>query len=309
MKISSFIVALAITALTLGAHAEAPKDSAAIEAALKANLSKLDRGPDSREKAMVIFKDAITEIDTYLKATPEAKDKVKAQILKFQLLSATGQEEIDALKLADLYQQVAKGKDGDLETAIPLIAMQVRSLLSKGDKKAATASLDAFEKDFADHPDMEKQGSRMIASMRGKLNQPATGDAMEIAFTALDGTKVDLAAMKGKVVLVDFWATWCGPCVGELPNVKKAFDTYHAKGFEIIAISLDQEKDALEAFIKKENMTWPQAFDGKGWGSDIARKFGINSIPATFLIGKDGKVAATNLRGSALEEKVAELLK
>ena len=309
MKLTSLILAVAVSAFTLVAHGEAPKDSAAIEEALKAKLSKLERGPDSREKAMAFFKETITEIDAYLKATPDAKDKVKAEVLKVQLLNATGQEAPSSEKLADLYKQLTKGKEGDLMSAMPLIALQVRGAMSKGDKKAAAALLDTFEKDFADHPDMEKQGSRMVGSLRGQLNQPAVGDTMEIAFTALDGTKVDLAAMKDKVVLVDFWATWCGPCVGELPNVKKAFETYHAKGFEIIAISLDQEKDALEAFIKKENMTWPQAFDGKGWGSDIARKFGINSIPATFLIGKDGKVAATNLRGTALEEKLAELLK
>ena len=309
MKLTSFILTLAVSALTLVVHGEALKDSSAIEEALKAKLSKLERGPDSREKAMAMFKDTITEIDAYLKATPEAKDKLKAQVLKVQLLSATGEEATVAPMLADLYTQVTKGKEGDLSSALPLIALQVRGLIAKGDKKAATALLDTFEKDFGEHPDMAQQGSRMVASMRGQLNQPAMGDTMEIAFTALDGTKVDLAAMKGKVVLVDFWATWCGPCVGELPNVKKAFETYHAKGFEIVAISLDEDKEALEAFIKKENMTWPQAFDGKGWSNEIAQKFGIKSIPATFLIGKDGKVAATNLRGPALEEKLAELLK
>jgi thiol-disulfide isomerase/thioredoxin len=132
---------------------------------------------------------------------------------------------------------------------------------------------------------------------------------MEIAFKDINGHDIDLSKMKGKVVLVDFWATWCGPCIAEMPNVIKAYGEYHDKGFEVIGISLDQDKGALEKFIADKKMTWPQYFDGKGWGNEISTGFGINSIPATFLIGKDGKIAATDLRGPALDSKIAELLK
>ena len=114
--------------------------------------------------------------------------------------------------------------------------------------------------------------------------------------------------MSGKVVLVDFWATWCPPCVAEMPNVIAAYNQYHDQGFEIIGISLDQDKDALLAFTKENKMPWPQYFDGKGWSNEIAGQYGIRGIPATFLIGKDGKIAATDLRGPALKSKLDELL-
>ena len=298
-----------LAASSVIAYAESPKTAASIESDLKEQLGKLEKTPESREKAMKIFSSATEEIDAYLKANPEAKDALAAKVLQVQLYAALQQEEKAAAMLPDLYKQLPKGKDGDLKNALPVVAILSRTLIEKGDKKAAKELLESFEKDFADHPGMSEMGERFLGSIRGKLNQPGPGDTMEIAFTAIDGTKVDLAAMKGKVVLVDFWATWCGPCVGELPNVKKAYTAYHEKGFEIVAISLDQEKETLEAFIKKEGMAWPQAFDGKGWGNEIAKKFGINSIPATFLVGKDGKVVATDLRGEALETKLAELLK
>ena len=116
--------------------------------------------------------------------------------------------------------------------------------------------------------------------------------------------------MKGKVVLIDFWATWCGPCIAELPNVLKAYEEYNDKGFEIIGISLDNAKDEdkLRTFVKDKKMTWPHAFDGQGWRNSLAKKFGISSIPATFLIGKDGKVVSTNLRGPALSKAVKKEL-
>jgi peroxiredoxin len=122
------------------------------------------------------------------------------------------------------------------------------------------------------------------------------------------GKPLSIANYKGKVVLLDFWATWCGPCVAELPNVLKTYEKYHAKGFEIIGISLDKEEQALTSFIKKRDMRWQQFFDGKGWGNKLAVKYGINSIPMTYLLDGEGKIVAMNLRGEELDAAVAKIL-
>jgi thiol-disulfide isomerase/thioredoxin len=135
----------------------------------------------------------------------------------------------------------------------------------------------------------------------------ALGKPLPIKFTAIDGREVDVAKLNGKVVLVDFWATWCGPCVAEIPNVKDTYDKLHGKGFEIVGISFDKDKKTLEKFVAEREMKWPQYFDGKVWGNEFGQKYGINGIPAMWLVDKKGNLRDMNARG-ALEEKVGKLL-
>ena len=129
----------------------------------------------------------------------------------------------------------------------------------------------------------------------------------ELKYTAVDGTPVDLAKRHGKVVLVDFWATWCPPCREEVPNVVAAFKKYHDKGFEVVGISLDQDKDALQSFVKDKGMVWPQYFDGKGWDNEISSRFGIDSIPAMWLLDKKGMLVTTDASDD-LDAGIAKLL-
>jgi len=133
------------------------------------------------------------------------------------------------------------------------------------------------------------------------------GKPLDIQFMAVDGRSVNVQDLKGRVVLIDFWATWCGPCVGEVPHVKAAYDKLHEKGFEIVGISFDQEKPALENFVKTKEMAWPQYFDGKGWENKFGKQFGIQSIPTMWLIDKKGVLRDVNARGN-LEEKVTKLI-
>lgn len=130
------------------------------------------------------------------------------------------------------------------------------------------------------------------------------------AFTQddVDGKPVALSSFRGKYLLVDFWASWCGPCRQENPAVVKAWQQYHGKGFSIVGISLDDQKERWVAAIKKDGLTWTQVSDLKGWDNQVAALYGIKGIPMNFLLDKSGTIIAKGLTGEALEKKLAELL-
>jgi peroxiredoxin len=125
---------------------------------------------------------------------------------------------------------------------------------------------------------------------------------------SITGEKISPDKYRGKVLLIDFWATWCRPCIAEMPHVKEVYAKYREKGFEIVGISLDRQRSDLDSYIASNKIAWPQYFDGKYWNNDIAKQYGVKSIPATFLIDREGKIRYKSLRGKQLEVAVEKLV-
>ena len=133
--------------------------------------------------------------------------------------------------------------------------------------------------------------------------------APEILLPDTKNKVITLSSLKGKVVLIDFWASWCMPCRVSIPSVVKLYDKYKSKGFEVYGVSIDDKKNAWLKAIKQDNINYTQVNDKAGWYAKVTEVYGVNEIPATFLIDKKGTIIAINLEGQELEDKINELIK
>jgi thiol-disulfide isomerase/thioredoxin len=194
------------------------------------------------------------------------------------------------------------------------VAQLMFQAASSATDKAKKSDLFArIEKEYPDSPAAKKLADRAsMASIPEDISE-MVGLPFKLEFTdAIKGTPVSIEGLKGKVVVIDFWATWCGPCVAEMPNMKKLYAEYKVKGVEFIGVSLDQSKaegglDKLKNFVAKNQIEWPQYYQGNYWKGEFSTSWHINSIPCVFLVDAEGKLASVNARGQ-LEKLLPQYL-
>jgi len=294
--------------------------------------------PDPEEKAQSEYVE-ITQ--TIMRGRPKGGDEdalkawladARKKLTAFATVHAKTGASYDARR--DVALLVAQGEE-KIDESIPLFESLLRDLAAdekmkdrriytlylfanalKDDERLDAARARAQEILDLLEDDESEESIQIAAAARRTLKEIDVAANLKtgsppLAFEAkgLDGEALSPAGFQGKVLLLDFWATWCGPCRRELPSLKTTYADLHEKGFEILGISLDNEdRDAFVDFLEKEKMTWPQVYDGKGWQAEVAQAYAVSSIPATFLVDRKGILRYRDLRGDDLRKRVEELL-
>ncbi|MVM40500.1 redoxin domain-containing protein [Spirosoma sp. HMF3257] len=238
---------------------------------------------------------------------------MEAKVANWNKQVAAATEKKDNKKIAQIEQ--------DYQTAEQEVVNKVKAMLPEmGTSLVSLFALNFIniDTDFATYDELaqrfekENPNSPHAKSLIGRVARikgvSVGAPAPEIALNDTTGTPVALSSLRGKYVLIDFWASWCGPCRAENPNVVRMYNKFKDKGFAIYSVSLDQAKANWTKAIRNDNLTWTHVSDLKFWQSAAAQQYGVQAIPATFLLDKEGKIIAKNLRGPALEQKLEEIL-
>ena len=219
-----------------------------------------------------------------------------------KLEKTTGQEKVAIYKEIQTNLMRPDMDADDIDIAIAF----ADSLQTIGDYRLAGQAYAGFGKSLARSKEpLVQQLAKTMAATSRRLALP--GKPIKMAGSSVDGRPFQWADYRGKVVLIDFWATWCGPCLAELPNVEKLYAQYNKLGFEVVSISLDEDRTKLDEFLAKKPMPWV-VLHGEGGKNPTAQYYGVNSVPTAILVDRSGNVVSLSARGKALEELLAKLM-
>ena len=299
-RMNQFVKACFVAGVLLLAVAVGRPALAADAPAAPAANANAPAAPPQPSPVIKQLRKLVDKINGKLSAGVRTQEELAAEFKEFDALLAEHKQEktedvaqiawMKAMLYLQVFQDMPKGKEAlkSIATDFPAtkVAAQVPPILANIERVEA-----------------KQEASRKAAEamMPGK-------PFPDFNEKDINGQPLSIAKYKGKVVLVDFWATWCGPCMMELPNVLSTYAKYHSKGFEIVGISLDKDIQGLKDFIKSKEMTWAQYCDGQVWESKLALNYGVMGIPATWLLDAQGKIIGRDLRGPMLEAAVAEAL-
>ena len=228
----------------------------------------------------------------------------KASLAKDTALERALGEQFDWL-FDDMSQRVKLIVKMNQHTPVLMYALDY--LHPRKDKALILAEINRLSKEYPWLAEAKEKKTNMANAEAIAKKTGIGAIAMDFTQKNTAGKPVKLSDYRGKYVLLDFWASWCGPCRAENPNVLDNYEKYHSKGLEILGVSLDEKKDAWLKAIKDDGLEWAHVSDLKGWKNDVAKEYNIRAVPSNFLIDKEGKIVAVDLRGEELTQKLQEI--
>ena len=299
------MLALTAVAVFAGAASADAAGEAVAKEAYEQLMAELQRGRNTTPMDQLVVK-AEEGLKGIIEAYPGTAASGSAMVVLGQIFSQVGR----GAEAKEILNKYSEGKFPKEPSEEGMAWMSIgNACLAEDDFNGAEKALRKAAAVEGINPQIKATAEGMLARLDTIKKLKIGAQAIEFKTVDIDSTTISPSDFRGKVVLLDFWATWCAPCREEMPTVKKVYSTYHEKGFDIIGVSMDNNRAAFDSYIKEQDMKWRHIYDGNGWKAEIGQLYAVSSIPSTFLIDKQGRIRYKNLRGKDLEEAVDKLLK